>query len=229
MVDVLNRKSAPLIEDKQMSRTFRRKVGSNKIIQDRDKQYVASSCRHHGGCDYCKNNRTFEKAISLEDELELLAQDLTEDCSKNADISSEHLKDRLILSKLWNVDVSEIMFFYLAAIDEICIYLNDKWVGYFDDSPLFYDSDRRLFLLLGNGQYKYIEEENLHPAYSPLYGSIKAHHERMKQRDKILLSRACSSEEGYKIKGTTYSEIFEELTDLQRKVRKEQGLDIQEI
>lgn len=52
-----------------MSRTFRKKIKSSKIIRDGERQYADSSCRHHGSCDYCKNNRTFEKAVSLKDEL----------------------------------------------------------------------------------------------------------------------------------------------------------------
>ena len=57
-----------------MSRTFRKKIKSSKIIRDGERQYADSSCRHHGSCDYCKNNRTFEKAVSLQDEI-VLAED----------------------------------------------------------------------------------------------------------------------------------------------------------
>ena len=62
-----------------MSRTFRKKRKSDKIIRDGERQYASSSCHHHGSCDYCKNNRTFEKAASLKDELKLheLENDLT--------------------------------------------------------------------------------------------------------------------------------------------------------
>ena len=58
-----------------MSRTFRKNRKSDEIIRDGERQYADSSCRHHGSCDYCKNNRTFEKAISLKDELKLMRLD----------------------------------------------------------------------------------------------------------------------------------------------------------
>ena len=54
-----------------MSRTFRKKIRSSKIIRDGERQYADSSCHHHGSCDYCKNNRTFERAASLQDELRI--------------------------------------------------------------------------------------------------------------------------------------------------------------
>ena len=126
MVDALSRKSALLIEDKQMSRTFRRKVGSNKIIKDGDKQYAASSCRHHGGCDYCKNNRTFEKAISLEDELELLSQDVLEDS----------------LQELTDEDL-----FVLSVQDFLCSRRSDKKSEPIDTSGTFEDFHERMVAL----------------------------------------------------------------------------------
>ena len=48
----------------------------------------------------------------------------------------------------------------------------------------------------------------------------------MRKRDEILLSRGQNLQTCYTIQGTTQEDIFEELTNLQRKVRKEQGLDI---
>lgn len=55
-------------------------------------------------------------------------------------------------------------------------------------------------------------------------------HERMvKYRDDILLSRGKNLEVCYRIKGTNKEEILEELMELQQKIRKQQGLDIQEI
>ena len=78
-----------------MSRTFRKKIKSSKIIRDGERQYADSSCRHHGSCDYCKNNRTFEKAISLRDELELMG--LENDLSRTHD-NQIYLRERQILS-----------------------------------------------------------------------------------------------------------------------------------
>ena len=71
MVVASSLKNVQLIKDNKMSRTFRKKRKSDKIIRDGEGQYAASSCRHHGSCDYCKNDRTFEKAASLKDELKL--------------------------------------------------------------------------------------------------------------------------------------------------------------
>lgn len=212
-----------------MSRTFRKKRKSDEIIRDGERQYAASSCRHHGGCSYCEDNRTFERFPSFQQEIQLLMDDLTENCSQSADISSEHIKDIDTLAHLWNVTPDKINFSYCAPVDEICIYLEGKWVGYFDENPVFYDSEKRLFILLGDGRYKYIEEENLYPAYSPLYGSIKDHHEWMRKRDEILLSRGQNLQTGYTVQGTTQEEIFKELTDLQNQIRKQQGLDSQGV
>ena len=75
MVVVLSLKNVQLIKGNKMSRTFRKKIKSSKIIRDGERQYADSSCRNHGSCDYCKNNRTFEKAISLKDELKLMRLD----------------------------------------------------------------------------------------------------------------------------------------------------------
>lgn len=149
-----------------MSRTLRKRRKSDEIIRDGERQYAAASCRHHGG-GIGDENRTFERFPSFQQEIQLLVEDLTENCSQSADISSEHMKDINTLARLWNVTSDKINFSYCAPVNEICIYLEGKWVGYFDENPMFYDSEKRLFLLLGDGQYKYVEEENLHPAYWP--------------------------------------------------------------
>lgn len=159
MVVASNHKNALLTKDKQMSRTFRKKIKSNKIIRDGEKQYTISSCRHDS-CDYCKNNRTFERFPSFQQEIQLLMEDLTESGSQSVDISSEHIKDIDTLARLW---------------------------------------------------------------------SIKDHHEWMRKRDEILLSRGQNIQTGYTIQGTTQEEIFKELTELQNKVRRQQKLDTQEI
>lgn len=42
-----------------MSRTIRRnRKTDRKDKLDKDFQYGAASCRHHGGCPYCEENRT---------------------------------------------------------------------------------------------------------------------------------------------------------------------------
>ena len=56
-------------------------------------------------------------------------------------------------------------------------------------------------------------------------GTYEEFHERMiNQRDAILLSRGQNPDACYKIKGTTKEDIFKELTELQQKIRKQQGL-----
>ena len=56
-------------------------------------------------------------------------------------------------------------------------------------------------------------------------GTYEEFHERMvNQRDVILLSRAQNQDACYKIKGTNKEEILKELTELQQKIRKQQGL-----
>ena len=77
-----------------MSRTFRKKRKSDKIIRDRDRQYADTSCQHHGSCDYCKNNRTFEKAVSLKDELRF--HELENDLSTTHDNQDIGLDEPLI-------------------------------------------------------------------------------------------------------------------------------------
>jgi hypothetical protein len=42
-----------------MARTVRTKRKSDKKVKDGTVQYAASSCRHHGSCSYCRNNRLF--------------------------------------------------------------------------------------------------------------------------------------------------------------------------
>jgi hypothetical protein len=42
-----------------MSRTIRRQRGTNQRVRDGYPQYSSSSCRHHGSCNYCANNRLF--------------------------------------------------------------------------------------------------------------------------------------------------------------------------
>ena len=120
-----------------MSRTFRKKIRSDKIIRDGESQYAASSCRHHGSCDYCKNNRTFEKAVSLKDELELmrLENDLSRDHGNQI-----YLRERQILSYTWDVPISKIDLIYCEPINELCIYVHN--IVYKKDGYFFYSITR---------------------------------------------------------------------------------------
>lgn len=52
-----------------MARTVRVKRKSDKKVRDGTVQYVASSCRHHGGCTYCENNRLFNYRKLNQDKL----------------------------------------------------------------------------------------------------------------------------------------------------------------
>jgi hypothetical protein len=42
-----------------MARTVRTKRKSDKKVKDGTDQYASRSCRHHGSCSYCRNNRLF--------------------------------------------------------------------------------------------------------------------------------------------------------------------------
>lgn len=136
-----------------MSRTFRKKIKSNKIIKDGERQYAVSSCRHHGSCDYCKNNRTFEKAASLKDELELMR--LENDLSRNRD-NQIYLRERQILSYTWDVPISKIDLIYCEPIGELCIYVDNVWRGYLDENmPL---TDGHSWFVISNGRYIGLDE-----------------------------------------------------------------------
>ena len=136
-----------------MSRTFRKKRKSDKIIRDGDRQYTATSCRHHGSCDYCKNDRTFEKAVSLKDELELMR--LENDLSGTHD-NHIYLRERQILSYTWNIPISKIDLIYCEPIDELCIYVDNVWHGYLDENlPL---TDGHSWFVISNGKYIRIDE-----------------------------------------------------------------------
>ena len=136
-----------------MSRTFRKKRKSDKIIRDGDRQYAATSCRHHGSCDYCKNNRTFEKAASLKDELKL--HELENDLSRKQD-NQIYLRERQILSYTWNVPISKIDLIYCEPIGELCVYVDNVWRGYLDENlPL---TDRHSWFVISNGKYIRIDE-----------------------------------------------------------------------
>ena len=136
-----------------MSRTFRKKIKSSKIIRDGERQYADSSCRHHGSCDYCKNNRTFEKAVSLKDELELmrLENDLSRDHGNQI-----YLRERQILSYTWDVPISKIDLIYCEPINELCIYVDNIWRGYLDENlPL---TDGHSWFVISDGKYIGLDE-----------------------------------------------------------------------
>ena len=136
-----------------MSRTFRKKIRSNKIIRDGERQYADSSCRHHGSCDYCKNNRTFEKAISLRDELELMG--LENDLSRTHD-NQIYLRERQILSYTWDVPIYKIDLIYCEPINELCIYVDNVWRGYLDENlPL---TDGHSWFVISDGKYIGLDE-----------------------------------------------------------------------
>ena len=136
-----------------MSRTFRKKIKSSKIIRDGERQYADSSCRHHGSCDYCKNNRTFEKAISLRDELKLMG--LENDLSRTHD-NQIYLRERQILSYTWDVLIYKIDLIYCEPIGELCIYVDNIWRGYLDENlPL---TDGHSWFVISNGKYIGIDE-----------------------------------------------------------------------
>ena len=136
-----------------MSRTFRKKIKSSKIIRDGERQYADSSCRHHGSCDYCKNNRTFEKAISLRDELELMG--LENDLSRTHD-NQIYLRERQILSYTWDVPIYKIDLIYCEQIGELCIYVDNIWRGYLDENlPL---TDGHSWFVISNGKYIGVDE-----------------------------------------------------------------------
>ena len=136
-----------------MSRTFRKKRKSDKIIRDGEGQYAASSCRHHGSCDYCKNDRTFEKAASLKDELKL--HELENDLSRTRD-NQIYLRERQILSYTWNVPISKIDLIYCEPIGELCVYVDNVWRGYLDENlPL---TDGHSWFVISNGKYIRIDE-----------------------------------------------------------------------
>ena len=136
-----------------MSRTFRKNRKSDEIIRDGERQYATSSCRHHGGCDYCKNNRTFEKAVSLKDELKL--HELENDLSRAHD-NQIYLRERQILSYTWNVPISKIDLIYDGQAGELCIYIENEWRGYLDENlPL---TDGHSWFVITNGKYIGIDE-----------------------------------------------------------------------
>ena len=136
-----------------MSRTFRKKIRSNKIIRDGERQYMDSSCRHHGGCDYCKNNRTFEKAVSLQDELRIY--ELEKDLSTIHD-NQIYLRERQILAYTWNIHISKIDLIYCEPINELCTYVDNVWRGYLDENlPL---TDGHSWFVISNGRYIGLDE-----------------------------------------------------------------------
>ena len=135
-----------------MSRTFRKKRKSDKIIRDGERQYADTSCQHHGSCDYCKNNRTFVKAASLKDELKL--HELENDLSRTD--NQIYLRERQILSYTLNVPISKIDLIYCEPIDELCIYVDNIWRGYLDENlPL---TDGHSLFVISNGKYIGLDE-----------------------------------------------------------------------
>ena len=136
-----------------MSRTFRKKIKSNKIIREGERQYTDSSCHHHGSCDYCKNNRTFERSASLQDELRIY--ELENNLSTTHD-NQIYLRERQILSYTWNVPISKIDLIYCEQINELCIYVDNVWRGYLDENmPL---TDGHSWFVITNGKYIGIDE-----------------------------------------------------------------------
>ena len=43
-----------------MSRTYRKYHKNGKVIRDGQWQYPSRYCKHHGGCDWCRSNRTYK-------------------------------------------------------------------------------------------------------------------------------------------------------------------------
>ena len=115
-----------------MSRTFRKKIRSSKIIRDGERQYADSSCRHHGSCDYCKNNLSTTHDNQI------------------------YLRERQILSYTWNIPISKIDLIYCEPINELCIYVDNIWRGYLDENmPL---TDGHSWFVITNGKYIGIDE-----------------------------------------------------------------------
>ena len=52
-----------------MARTIRTKRKSDKKVREGTTQYNDSSCRNHGGCGYCKDNRLFNYRKLNQDKL----------------------------------------------------------------------------------------------------------------------------------------------------------------
>ena len=100
-----------------------------------------------------QNNRTFEKATSLKDELRL--HELENDLSVTHD-NHIYLRERQILSYTWDVPISKIDLIYSELAGELCIYVNNEWRGYLDENmPL---TDGHSWFVIINGKYKRIEE-----------------------------------------------------------------------
>ena len=136
-----------------MSRTFRKKIKTSKIIRDGERQYADSSCRHHGSCDYCKNNRTFERSASLQDELRIYELENDLSTTHNNQI---YLRERQILSYTWNVPISKIDLIYCEPIGELCVYVDNVCSGYLDENlPL---TDGHSWFVISDGKYIGLDE-----------------------------------------------------------------------
>lgn len=121
-----------------MSRTFRKQKKSYNIVRDGEGS---------------GSIMPFEKATSLKDELELM--ELENDLSRTRD-NQIYLRERQILSYTWDIPISKIDLIYCEPIDELCIYVDNNWRGYLDESlPL---TDGHSWFVISNGRYIGIDE-----------------------------------------------------------------------